>query len=234
MEPVKIDLKKEQQASRARPRYPYSAVARVFFVSMDMLTGKKTTLAKAKLVEKLAPVPYRAWERRERGPARRHQGDGGLGQAADAIMRWGKEAQDNEHWHLLLIEEKIREDAAKEPWYLTPPLPALMVGPYAVLSWAMARTAIRRAFVLNGEFEDHAEHTYAHLVEDHPEWEDQPVVSRVVQGYGSFRSWADVFRRIGLDERDHMNNSFRFGGMPELVVKYEGMPTAAGAEPPAL
>ena len=28
-------------------------------------------------------------------------------------MRWGKEAQDNEHWHLLLIEEKIREDAAK-------------------------------------------------------------------------------------------------------------------------
>ena len=234
MEPVKIDLKKEQQASRARPRYPYSTVARVFFVSMDMLTGKKTTLAKAKLVEALAPVPYRAWERRERGPARRHQGDGELGNEADAIMRWGKEAQDNEHWHLLLIEEKIREDSAKQPWYLTPPLPALMVGPYAVLSWAMARTAIRRAFVLNGEFEDHAEHTYAQLVEDHPEWEDQPVVSRVVQGYGSFRSWADVFRRIGLDERDHMNNSFRFGGMPELVVKYEGMPTAAGAEPPAL
>jgi len=56
VEPVQIDLKKEQQASRARPRYPYSTVARVFFASMDMLTGKKTTLAKAKLVERLAPV----------------------------------------------------------------------------------------------------------------------------------------------------------------------------------
>ena len=230
MERVEIDLKREQQASRTRPRYPYSAAARVFFVSMDMLTGRKTTLAKAKLVEILAPVPYRAWERRERGRVTRHQGAGGLGQEAGAIMRWGKEAQDNEHWHLLVIDEKIREDAATEPWYLSAPIPSLMAGPYALLTWAMARFAIHRAFVLNGEFEDHAEHTYAQLVEDHPEWEDQPVTSTVVQGYGSFRSWADVFRRVGLDERDHMNNSFVFAGRPEHVVEYEGMPVAASAD----
>ena len=230
MEQVKIDLKKEQQASRARPRYPYSAAARFFFVSMDMLTGRKTTLAKAKLVEILAPVPYRAWERRERGRVTRHRGAGGLGQEAGAIMRWGKEAQDNEHWHLLVIDEKIREDAATEPWYLSAPITSLMAGPYALLTWAMARFAIRRAFLLNGEFEDHAEHTYAQLVQDHPEWEDQSVTSTVVQGYGSFRSWADVFRRVGLDERDHMNNSFVFAGRPEHVVRYEGMPVAAGAD----
>jgi len=229
VEQVQIDLKNEQQASRVRPRYPYSAAARVFFVSMDLLTGKKTTLAKAKLVEELAPIPYRAWERRARGRLTRHQSGGELGQEAGAIMRWGKVAQDNEHWHLLLIEEKIREDAAKQAWYLTPPLPALMVAPYALLSWTMARVGIRRAILLNAEFEDHAEHTYAQLVEDHPEWEDQPVESTVVQGYGSFRSWADVFRRIGLDERDHRNNSFRFAGLPENVVEYEGMPAAAGS-----
>jgi ubiquinol oxidase len=233
VEPVKIDLKKEQQASRARPRYPYSAVARVFFGSMDMLTGKQTTLAKAKLVEILATVPYRAWERREHARVTRHQGDGAGAQEAGAIMRWGKEAQDNEHWHLVLIEEKMREDAAKKAWYLSPPLPSLMVGPYGLLTWTMARLAIRRAFVLNAEFEDHAEHTYAQLVQDHPEWEDQPVESAVVQEYGSFRSWADVFRRVGLDERDHMNNSFVFGGRPEHVVKYEGMPEAADAGPQA-
>ena len=233
MEPVKIDLKKEQQASRARPRYPYSAVARVFFGSMDMLTGKHTTLAKAKLVEILATVPYRAWERREHASVTRHQGDGARAQEAGAIMRWGREAQDNEHWHLILIEEKMREDSAKKAWYLSPPLPSLMVGPYGLLTWTMARLAIRRAFVLNAEFEDHAEHTYAQLVQDHPEWEDQPVENAVVQEYGSFRSWADVFRRVGLDERDHMNNSFVFGGRPEHVVKYEGMPEAADAGPQA-
>jgi len=233
VEQAQIDLKKEQQASRERPRYPYSAAARGFFVSMDILTGKKTTLAKAKLVEALAPVPYRAWERRARGRVARHQADGELGQDAGAIMRWGKVAQDNEHWHLLLIEEKIREDAAKQPWYLFPPLPSLMVAPYALVSWTMARVGIRRAILLNAEFEDHAEHTYAQLVEDHPEWEDQPVESAVVQGYGSFHSWADVFRRIGLDERDHRNNSFRFAGRPEHVVDYEGMPAAAGSGPQA-
>jgi hypothetical protein len=233
VEPVKIDLKKEQQASRARPRYPYSAAARVFFGSMDMLTGKKTTLAKAKLVEILATVPYRAWERREHAHVTRHQGDGARAREAGDIMRWGKEAQDNEHWHLLLIEEKIREDSAKKAWYLSPPLPSLMVGPYGLLTWTMARLAIRRAFVLNAEFEDHAEHTYAQLVQDHPEWEEQPVESAVVQEYGPFRSWADVFRRVGLDERDHMNNSFVFGGRPEHVVEYEGMPEAAGAGPQA-
>ena len=233
MEQAKIDLKKEQQASRARPRYPYSAVARVFFGSMDMLTGRQTTLAKAKLVEILATVPYRAWERREHARATRHQGDQGLVQEAHAIMRWGREARDNEHWHLLVIEEKIREDSAREPWYLSWPIPSLMTGSYTLLEWTMARVAIRRSFLFNAEFEDHAEHTYAQLVDDHPEWEDQAAAGAVVQGYGSFRSWADVFRRVGLDERDHMNNSFIFAGRPEQVVEYEGMPAAADAGPQA-
>jgi hypothetical protein len=35
------------------------SVARLFFRSMDMLAGKETTLAKAKLVEALAPIPHR-------------------------------------------------------------------------------------------------------------------------------------------------------------------------------
>lgn len=231
MEQAKIDLKKEQQASRARPRYPYSAVARVFFGGMDMLTGRQTTLAKAKLVEILATVPYRAWERRERARASRQQGDQGLVLEARAIMRWGREAWDNEHWHLLVIEEKMREDSAKEPWYLSWPMPSLMTGSYTLLEWTMARVAIRRSFLLNAEFEDHAEHTYAQLVHDHPEWEDQAAAGSVAQARGLFRSWADVFRRVGLDERDHMNNSFIFAGRPEQVVEYEGMPAAADAEP---
>jgi hypothetical protein len=234
MDQMTIDLKKEQLASMARPRYPYSAVARLFFVSMDMLTGKGPTLAKAKLVEILAPIPYRAWERRAREHATRYRGGGEPGRGAGAVMRWGKEAQENEHWHLLLIGEKLRADAAKEPWYLYAPLPQLMVGPYALLTWAMARVSICRAFLLNAEFEDHAEHTYAQMVRDHPEWEDQPVESPVVQEYGSFRSWADVFRRVGLDERDHMNNSLVFAGRPEHVVECEGKPVAAWAVPPTV
>ncbi len=55
---MSIDLKKEQKASLGRPRYPYSLAARGFFLSMDLITGKKTTLAKVKLIEMLASIPF--------------------------------------------------------------------------------------------------------------------------------------------------------------------------------
>jgi len=219
-----VDLKKEQQASKARPRYDYSAAARFFFRSMDLLTGAPTTLAKARLVEILAPIPYRSWENREYVRMTRHHRDLSLVEDADAVMRWGREAQDTEIWHLLVINEKMKEDQETDPRFLSHPLPSLMVGSYGVMAWSMALATIRRAFLFNAEFEDHAEHTYADLVDAHPEWEDQPVRSALVQQRGPFDSWADVFRRIGLDERDHRNRSFAFAGMSEQVVEYEGMP----------
>ena len=88
----------------------------------------------------------------------------------------------------------------------------------------MAFLNIRRAFLFNAEFEDHAEHVYAQFVKDHPEWEEQPAEGELVRQYGEVETWADVFRRIGLDERDHMNDSFILCGMPDHVVHYEGMP----------
>ena len=86
------------------------------------------------------------------------------------------------------------------------------------------------------------------MVAAHPEWEDQPATGEAVREYASFRifgrprvegesggpgefdSWADVFRRIGLDERDHRNASFALAGRPELIVEYEGMPQVPGME----
>jgi len=224
MEDAKVDLKKEQQASRARPRYGYSAVARFFFRSMDALAGGETTLAKAKLVEALAPIPYRSWENLEYGRMRSHARDAQLVEQARAIMEWGRQAKDNEYQHLLVLSEKLKEDATRDPRYMTPPIPSLMLGTYVPMTWTMARVDIRRAFLLNAEFEDHSEHYYAQLVDEHPEWEEQPVTSERVKEYGTFASWADVFRRVGLDERDHMNHSFIFAGRPEHVVEYEGMP----------
>ena len=230
MESVSVDLKREQQDSLARPRHAYSTVARTFFRSMDVLAGEETTLAKAKLIEALASVPYRAWENRQYRRLTRHYADEALVRQAGAIMSWGREAQDNEYMHLLVVNEKLKEDAAKDPIYLTVPLPSLALGSYALLSRTLARAAIRRAFLFNAEFEDHAEHYYAELVDQHPEWENQTVTSKVVREYGSFRSWADVFRRVGLDERDHRNASFAFAGRPELVVEYAGMPAAPGPD----
>lgn len=222
-----VDLKVEQQASLDRPRYPYSALAHFFFRSMDLVVGSEATLAKATLIETLAGVPYRAWQNRQYPSMSRNRDDELVGRAP-AILAWAREAEDNERQHLLVIEEKMRQDGVKEPWYLSPPSPQLIARSYSLLTWAMARLDTRKGFLLNAEFEDHAEHTYAQMVRDHPEWEEQPVAGEAVTKYGDFETWADVFRRIGLDERDHMNNSFRFCGKPDRVVQYEGMPEAAG------
>jgi len=221
---MQIDLEKEQHATLERPRYEYSTAARFFFGAMDLLTGRKTTLAKAKIIEMLAGIPYRSWEIRQYARMTRLHRDRAAVERARAIMEWGRQAQDNEFWHLLVIEEKMREDGARDPWYLFPPIPWLMTAGYMLLARLMALVNIRRAFLFNAEFEDHAEHVYASFVADHPEWETERVRSTLVARFGDFESWADVFRRIGLDERDHMNTSFAFCRMREHVVRYEGMP----------
>ncbi len=219
-----INLKKEQQASLERPRYKYSLAAKIFFNLMDIVTGKKITLSKVKLIETLASIPYRAWEIRQYDRLTRFYNKKNVVDRAEKIMEWGREAQDNEYWHLIIVNEKMKEDKMKDAWYLKQPFPSLLVCSYVLFSRSLAFFNISRAFLFNAEFEDHAEHVYAKFVEEHSEWEEQVVNNKKIEGYGEFANWADVFRRIGLDERDHMNFSFHFYGQPENVVKYDGMP----------
>ena len=224
METNKIDLKKEQKVSLERPRYNYSLAAKIFFFSMDLVTGWEITLGKTKLIEILAGIPYRSWEIRQYGRMTRKYKDSNFVDKSGKIMEWSREAQDNEYWHLRVINEKIKEDGIKDPWYLFPLVPFILVSLYSLMTRLMAFLNIRRAFLFNAEFEDHAEHVYAKFVLDNPQWEDQPVNSDLVKQYADVKTWADVFRRIGLDERDHLNHSFVLCGKPENVVKYDGMP----------
>ncbi len=213
-----VDLRKEQQAALARPRLRYSPAARLFFLSMDLLAGKKTTLAKVKLIEMLAGIPYRAWEFRHYALMTRCHGDPGQEKRTREIIAWCRAAQDNERWHLLAVHEKMQEDGCRAPWYLLAPVTVLAIGFYAIFSRALARVSLGRAFRFNAEFEDHAEHAYAQFVAEHPEWERQPLANERVRAYADLPTWADVFRRIGLDERDHMNRSLIYSGQPQRVV----------------
>jgi demethoxyubiquinone hydroxylase (CLK1/Coq7/Cat5 family) len=224
MTQIDVDLKKEQQASLARPRYKYSLAARFFFLAMDLATGRKVTLAKAKLLEILACVPYRGWEALQYARLTRQYQNQELVQQSCRIVSWARDAQDNEYWHLLVINEKMKQDGLRDPWYLYPLITYFMVWSYILFARPLAFFSPRRAFLFNAEFEDHAEHVYAQFVQDHPEWEKQPVNNPLAAEYAALNTWADIFRRIGLDERDHRNNSFVFCGKQECVVKYEGMP----------
>ena len=219
-----IDLRKEQQDTLTRPTYKYSLMAKIFFWGMNLVAGKKDDLPKAKLLEMLASIPYRAWEiRHYLKQTRKYRNIDKVNKSSE-IIEWGRKAQDNEFTHLMVIHEKMKEDGIKDKWYLSPCVTYPVVMSYILASRFLAFCSQKRAFLFNAEFEDHAEHVYAKLVENTPQWETQPVTNPLVKKYADVEVWADVFRRISLDERDHMNHSFEFYGKPDLVVSYQGMP----------
>ena len=78
---------------------------------------------------------------------------------------------------------------------------------YYQLSWLLFVIRPAWSYSLNADFEDHAEHEYMLLVEEHPEWETIPYESAFVEDYGAFDSRADVFCQIGHDERVHKQES---------------------------
>ncbi len=215
-----IDLKAEQQASQKRPRYAYSLAAKFFFATMDLVTGRGINLPKTLLIELLASIPYRAWELRMYSKLTFGYRNRQAVKKTLEIMEWSRDAQDNEYWHAQAIQEKMIEDGTKRPWYLFQPIPFFVVGGYILFTRSMALFNLRRAFLFNAEFEDHAEHIYAQFVQDNPQWETQPVTQKVVLDRMAFNNWADVFRRIGLDEREHRDASFIEAGLPDQAVGY--------------
>lgn len=220
----KIDLRKEQQSTFNTKRYKYSLMAKMFFAGMDMVAGKKDDLPKAKLLEILASIPYRVWEIRHYVKQTRKYKNIEKVEKAQSVIDWGREAQDNEYTHLLVIHEKMKEDGIKDKWYLKPFFTYLFVLTYVIIARLMAFFSQKGAFLFNAEFENHAELVYAKLVAANPQWEEQKVNNPLVKSYADVDTWDDVFRRIMLDERDHMNHSFHFCCKPEHIVKYEGMP----------
>jgi len=54
--------------------------------------------------------------------------------------------------------------------------------------------------------------------QDNPQWEEQAVTNELVKQYADVKTRADIFRRIKLDERDHINHSLFF------VVKRRMLP----------
>ena len=153
---------------------------------------------------------------------------------ADAVLRWGREAQDNEYQHLRVIDEKLREDGvgAAAPALAADARPhGRLVG--ARVARAVGARPCAARFLLNAEVEDHAEHYYAELVELHPEWEEPPVTTR---GRARLRRVRLLGRRLPPHRPRRArppNASFAFAGMPEQIVEYEGMPPTPGVESPA-
>jgi hypothetical protein len=173
---------------------------------MDLVYGRRRSLSKFKVLEIVARVPYQAWEHVAYVAMTHKHGEPNFARRIFEFVSESRAQQDNEQWHLLILEEMIARDR-HEGFLRFRLLPQLIAFAYYHVSWLLYVLNPGWSYRLNAHFEDHAEHEYMEYVAEHPELEGEPFESTFEADYGSYRSQADLFRRIGLDEREHKEES---------------------------
>jgi len=200
-------LKTEQQRTLATPRRKYSLMAKLLFVTMDLFYGRKATLKKFKVLEIIARVPYQAWENVAYVAITHTYRKGEFSRRVFDRVQESRVQQDNEQWHLLIIEEQLEKRGEHQGFMRFRVIPQFIAFVYYNISWLLYVIHPVLSYRLNADFEDHAEHEYMNFVADNPELENEPFESIFEKDYGKFNSMADMLRQIGCDEREHKEES---------------------------
>jgi hypothetical protein len=181
----------------------YGALARLLFVSMDLLYGRRRSLSKFKVLEVIARVPYQAWEHVAYIAITHTHAYLDFTRRIFDRVKESRAQQDNEQWHLLILEELTAQKGIRENflWYRL--LPQVVAFVYYHIAWLLYVIRPEWSYLLNAHFEDHAEHEYMTYVAENPGLEVEPFESMFADDYGRFASLADLFRQIGYDERVH-------------------------------
>jgi ubiquinol oxidase len=208
-------LREEQQASLRSPRRQASLSARVLFFLMDRVYGEARTLEKFRVLELVARVPYQAWENVAYVAVTHTARQPGFARRVFDRVRISRWEQDNEQWHLLMLEELVAGDPTGS-WLKNRVVPQVLAFAYYQLSWLTFAIKPAWSYRLNADFEDHAEHEYALFVDEHPEWETTTFNSQFTEDFGHYDSLADLFRQIGYDERLHKLQSEAAIGAPRF------------------
>jgi ubiquinol oxidase len=203
--------------TRDTPRRHYGLGAKALFALLDAVYGKKRTLSKFKVIELVARVPYQAWEQVAYiAITHTHEEPGFARRVFDRVTE-SRAQQDNEQWHLLILEEMITDRGSKEGRIRFGVIPQALAFVYYQLSLLLYVIRPAWSYRLNADFEDHAEHEYANLVHEHPEWELVPFLSAFAGDYASLDSVADLFRQISFDERVHKEESIAAMTQPRFA-----------------
>jgi hypothetical protein len=205
-----------QQATLSRPRRRSSPGARALFGLLDAVYGPGRTLSKFKVLELVARVPYQSWEQVAYIAITHVHEHPGLARRIYERVVESRSQQDNEQWHLLILEERITLEGAREGYVRFTVVPQLLAFVYYQLSWLLYVMRPDWSYHLNADFEDHAEHEYMELVAEHPEWEDEAFQSTFASDYARLDTVADLFRQIGYDELVHKEESLAHLGEPRF------------------
>jgi hypothetical protein len=170
---------------------------------MDVVYGRERTLAKFRVLEVVARVPYQAWEHVAYVVVtHRHSRPDFARRVFDRVQE-ARSQQDNEQWHLLILEELLERRRVRGGVLRHTVLPQLLAFAYYQLSWLLYAVQPVWSYRLNADFEDHAEHEYALFVQENAGLATEAYDGLFTAEYGRFDSLADLFRQIGHDERVH-------------------------------
>jgi hypothetical protein len=204
----------QQTLNTSRRRYSLSA--RALFFALRVVYGRARTLSKFKVLELVARVPYQAWEQVAYiAITHIHHQPAFARRIFDRVAE-SRRQEDNEQWHLLILQEMIAENGTVEGWFRFAFLPQVIAFSYYQFSWLLYVLKPAWSYRLNADFEDHAEHEYAQLITEHPEWEHTAFKSIFADDYARLDTVADLFRQISYDERSHKNESIEAMGRPRF------------------
>ncbi|MEM9173756.1 MAG: alternative oxidase [Myxococcota bacterium] len=219
------ELEHEQRRTLETDPMKYSLISRLLFLPIDLLYGRKGDLRKFHVLEVVARVPYQAWESVGYvAITHAHAAPGFAKRVFDFVIE-SRRQQDNEQWHLLVLEEMIRKRELKKGFLRYRLIPQLLAFGHYHLSWLLYAMKPRWSYRLNAEFEDHAEREYMKFVEANPELAAEPWETELCREYGNYATIGDVLRRIAVDEREHKEESLlrldapRFGLEPGKLVR---------------
>src|SRR6185503_19326044 len=109
-----IQLRAQQDITLSAPRLRYGFLARVLFVTLDLFYGRRRTLSKFKVLEVIARVPYQAWEQVAYVAMTHKYGEPNFARRIFDFVSEARRQQDNEQWHLLILEEMVQAQRVKE------------------------------------------------------------------------------------------------------------------------
>ncbi len=197
----------EQEKTLSSEQLKYGLLSRLLFWTMDVIYGKERSLSKFKVLEVIARVPYQAWESVAYVAITHTYREPHFARRIFEFVKESRDQQDNEQWHLLILEELVHKKGIKESFIRHRVVPQIIAFFYYHISWILYVIHPALSYRLNAHFEDHAEHEYMKYAAEEKCLKDEKYQGDFRKEYGTFDSLADLFRKIGVDEREHKNHS---------------------------
>ncbi len=201
------ELRESQQRYLATPEYKYGLMARLLFWTASKVFPQGRSFEFFAFVELVARVPYMAWEHVGHIAQTQNHRDHSFDRKIQDRVLLARDEQDNELWHLLIMEEFLDKSGYRRRWFFDRAFPQLLSVIYYHLSWLLYVIKPQWSYQLNSDFEDHAMRQYALFVEENPEFDATSWESAYRGDYGFHVTVGDMLRQVAVDEEQHKDHS---------------------------